>query len=164
MTNYVTTVSINYELGTVSDLQFVDESINTKGSDELAMDTIEERERREQEYPSVMPKVDESLVGFSIEVCFEYDDDSTYFAWCDNSRMVMIKWNEKKIHEGDANAKISRHKLGISKDEVDVEGYRVCWVFRWLRTPQDFFVETSGLRRTKEMMKKYGDAIRVDDR
>jgi hypothetical protein len=131
-TNYVTTVSINYELGTVSDLQFVDESINTKGSDELAMDAIEERERREQEYetdrqsrlqPSVMPKVDESLVGFSIEVCFEYDDDSTHFAWCDNSRMVMIKWNEKKIHEGDANARISRHKLGISKDEVDVEGY-----------------------------------------
>jgi hypothetical protein len=32
-----------------------------------------------------MPKVDESLVGFSIEVCFEYDDDddSTYYAWCD---------------------------------------------------------------------------------
>ena len=34
-TNYVTTVSIIYELGTVSDLQFVDESINTKGSDEF---------------------------------------------------------------------------------------------------------------------------------
>jgi hypothetical protein len=130
-TNYVATVSINYELGTVSDLQFVDESINTKSSDELAMDAIEERERREQEYetdrqsrlqPSIMPKVDESLVGFSIELCFEYDDDddSTYYAWCDgvvhsivneNSRMVMIKWNEKKIQEGDA--KISRHKLGI---------------------------------------------------
>ncbi len=52
----------------------------------------------------------------------------------------------------------------LSQDEADVEGYRVCWVFRWLRTPQDFFVETSGLRRTKEMMKKYGDDIRVDDR
>ena len=130
-TNYVATVSINYELGTVSDLQFVDESINTKSSNELAMDAIEERERREQEYetdrqsrlqPSIMPKVDESLVGFSIELCFEYDDDddSTYYAWCDgvvhsivneNSRMVMIKWNEKKIQEGDA--RISRHKLGI---------------------------------------------------
>lgn len=130
-TNYVATVSINYELGTVSDLQFVDESINTKSS-ELAMDAIEERERREQEYetdrqsrlqPSIMPKVDESLVGFSIELCFEYDDDddSTYYAWCDgvvhsivneNSRMVMIKWNEKKIQEGDA--RINRHKLGIS--------------------------------------------------
>ena len=52
----------------------------------------------------------------------------------------------------------------LSEDEADVEGYRVCWVFRWLSTPQDFFVETSGLRRTMEMMKKYGDDIRVDDR
>lgn len=52
----------------------------------------------------------------------------------------------------------------LSEDEADVEGYRVCWVFRWLRTPQDFFVDTSGLRRTKEMMEKYGDDIRVDDR
>ena len=131
-TNYAISVSINYELGTISDLQFVDESINTKSSDDLAKDAIEERERSEQEYetdrqsrlqPNIMPKVDESLVGFNIEYCFEYvsdDDDSTYLAWCDgvvhsivneNSRMVMIKWNEKKLREGDAE--ISRHKLGI---------------------------------------------------
>ena len=73
-----------------------------------------------------MPKVDESLVGFNIEYCFEYvsdDDDSNYLAWCDgvvhsifiaNSRMVMIEWNENKLNkltEGDAE--ISHHKLGI---------------------------------------------------
>jgi hypothetical protein len=48
----------------------------------------------------------------------------------------------------------------------DPSHYTTYWllVFRWLRTPQDFFVDTSGLRRTKEMMEKYGDDIRVDDR
>ena len=69
-----------------------------------------------------MPKVDNSLVGFNIEVCFEYDEDdgSTYLAWCDGvvqsvanekTRVVVIKWNENKLYEGDA--KSSRHKLGI---------------------------------------------------
>lgn len=131
-TNYAMSVSINYKLGTISDLQFVDESINTKSSEDLANDAIEERERREQEnetdrqsrlQPNIMPKVDASLVGFSIEVCFEYvsdDDDSTYLAWCDGvvdsitsekNRMVMIKWNEKKLVDGDQ--KIGRQKLGI---------------------------------------------------
>ena len=131
-TNYKSTVSINYELGTISDLQFVDESINAKSSDDLVVDAIEERERREQEcetdrqsqlQPHVMPKVDESIVGFNIEYCFEYindEDDSTYLAWCDGvvhsivnekTRMVNIKWNTKKLHDGDEE--ISRHKLGI---------------------------------------------------
>ena len=131
-TNYKSTVSINYELGTISDLQFVDESINAKSSDDLVVDAIEERERREQEcetdrqsqlQPHVMPKVDESIVGFNIEYCFEYindEDDSTYLAWCDGvvhsivnekTRMVMIKWNTKKLLDGDEE--ISRHKLGI---------------------------------------------------
>ncbi len=73
--------------------------------------------------PSVAPKIDQSLVGFNIEVCFEYindDDNSTYIAWCDGvvdsianekNRMVMIKWNEKKLVEGDQ--KISQQKLGV---------------------------------------------------
>jgi hypothetical protein len=81
MTIYAPSVSINYELSTVSNLQFVDESINTKSSDELAKDAIEERERRKEDYemncqsrlqPNIIPKVDESLVGFNIEVCFEH--------------------------------------------------------------------------------------------
>ena len=52
----------------------------------------------------------------------------------------------------------------LNEDEGDIEGYRVCWVFRWLSTPQDFFVKTSGLRRTSEMMEKYGDDVTVDSR
>jgi hypothetical protein len=123
---------MNYDLGTVSDLQFVDESINMKSNDELTKDAIQERERREQEHeterqsclqPSVTSKIDQSLVGFDIEVCFEYindDDNSTNIAWCDGvvhsianekNRMVMIKGNEKKLVEGDQ--KISRQKLGV---------------------------------------------------
>ncbi len=131
-TDFAASVSINYDLGTVSDLQFVDESINMKSSKELTKDAIQERERREQEHetdrqsrlqPSVEPKIDQSLVGFNIEVCFEYindDDNSTYIAWCDGvvdsianekNRLVMIKWNEKKLVEGDQ--KISQQKLGV---------------------------------------------------
>ena len=70
----------------------------------------------------VMPEVDENLVGFKIEYCFTYsDDDGTpYDAWCDGvvekvinekTRMVLIRWNEKKVHEGDQL--VSRHKLAI---------------------------------------------------
>ena len=72
--------------------------------------------------PNIMPKVDKSLVGFNIEVCFEYinDDDNSTIAWCDGvvhsianekNRMVMMKWNAKKLVEGDQ--KISRQKLGV---------------------------------------------------
>ena len=131
-TDFATSVAINYNLGTVSDLQFVDESIHMKSTEELTMDAIQERERREHEHetdrqshlqPNVAPKINQSLVGFSIEVCYEYindEDNSTYLAWCDGvvhsisnekNRMVMIKWNEKKLVEGDQ--KIGRQKLGI---------------------------------------------------
>ena len=103
-----------------------------KSTEELTMDAIQERERREHEHetdrqshlqPNVAPKINQSLVGFSIEVCYEYindEDNSTYLTWCDGvvhsisnekNRMVMIKWNEKKLVEGDQ--KIGRQKLGI---------------------------------------------------
>ena len=61
----------------MSDLQFVDEGINTKSSGELAKDAIEERERREQEYETdrqsrlqlnIMQKVDELLVSFNASI------------------------------------------------------------------------------------------------
>ena len=94
-TNYKSTVSINYELGTISDLQFVDESINAKTSDDLVVDAIEERERREQKcetdrqsqlQPHVMPKVDESIVGFNIEYCFEY----YYLCFHEDARVLKV--------------------------------------------------------------------------
>ena len=60
----------------------------------------------------LMPDVDEKLVGFEIEYCFTYtDDDGTpYDAWCDGviekvlnekNKNGLIRWNEKKGHEGD---------------------------------------------------------------
>jgi hypothetical protein len=78
-----------------------------KSNEELTKDAIQERERREQEHetdrqsrlqPSVEPKIDQSLVGFNIEVCFEYindDDNSTYIAWCDG--VVHSITNEKNM-------------------------------------------------------------------
>ena len=60
-----------------------------------------------------MPPVDDSLVGYHIDYCFEYHDDEgdgTYLGWCDGvvqkinnakTRMVETKWNEKKEMEGD---------------------------------------------------------------
>jgi hypothetical protein len=116
-TGFAASVSINYDLVTVSDLQFVDESINMKSNEELTKDAIQERERREQEHetdgqsrlqPSVAAKIDQSLVGFNIEICFEYinDDNNSTIAWCDGvvhtisnerNRMVMMKWNAKEL-------------------------------------------------------------------
>ena len=52
----------------------------------------------------------------------------------------------------------------LSQDETDIEGYCVAWVFRWLTTAHDFFVETSGLRRTESMMQIHGEKNRVDDK
>jgi hypothetical protein len=54
-------------------------------------------------------------------------------------------------------------KFKISNPQDDVEGYRVAWIMRWLGQPQDFFVETSGMRRTQDMLRLQGDRQRVDD-
>ena len=40
---------------------------------------------------------------------------------------------------------------------------RLAWIVRWVNGKQDYFVDTSGLRRTARMMEVYGDDIRVDD-
>jgi hypothetical protein len=45
---------------------------------------------------------------------------------------------------------------GTAGSKHDTTGYRVAWVMRWLQQPQDFFVDTCGLRRNRAMMKKYG--------
>ena len=70
-----------------------------------------------------MPDVDESLVGYHIDYCFEYfdeDGDGTYLGWCDGvvqkivdekTRMVEIRWNKKKVMEGDPE--VTRQKLLI---------------------------------------------------
>ena len=100
----------------------------------MKQDALEERQRREAEnetdrqaslQPNVMPSFDDSLIGFPIEYLFEYEDDETddrYSAWCDGevvaisnekTRMVEIKWNEKKVAPGDKLT--SKHKLGLRK-------------------------------------------------
>ena len=131
--DFTTNVLSTLKLGTESslDLDFINNIPNGRSEKDLVQDAIIERDRRENEnitdrdamlQPNVMPKIDVTIVGFPIEVCFEYDneDGSLFIAWCDGivhsvvnekTRMVMIKWNEKKVAEGDA--KISKHKLGI---------------------------------------------------
>jgi hypothetical protein len=124
-------VSEKYTLGTVSDLVVEHPDINSNSLENLKDAALEERMRREEvgetdrdaiRQTYVMPEVDENLVGFKIEYCFTYsDDDGTpYDAWCDGvvekvinekTRMVLIRWNEKKVHEGDQL--VSRHKLAI---------------------------------------------------
>jgi hypothetical protein len=120
-------------LGTTSDLVVEHPDINSNSLEKLKDATLEERMRREEvgetdcdairQKAYVMPEVDENLVGFKIEYCFTYsDDDGTpYDAWCDGvvvekvinekNRMVLIRWNEKKVHEGDQL--VPRHKLAI---------------------------------------------------
>ena len=118
-------------MGTTSDLVVEHPDINSNSLENLKDAALEERMRREEvgetdrdaiRQTYVMPEVDENLVGFKIEYCFTYsDDDGTpYDAWCDGvvekvinekTRMVLIRWNEKKVHEGDQL--VSRHKLAI---------------------------------------------------
>ena len=123
-----------YKLGTESALVFEDDRVNVKSAEEMKQDALEERQRREAEnetdrqaslQPNVMPSFDDSLIGFPIEYLFEYEDDETddrYSAWCDGevvaisnekTRMVEIKWNEKKVAPGDKLT--SKHKLGLRK-------------------------------------------------
>ena len=53
---------------------------------------------------NVMPVIDETLVGFKIEMLFQYDNDdgTTYLNWCNSvissiinskSEYVNLKWN-----------------------------------------------------------------------
>jgi hypothetical protein len=56
------------------------------------------------------------------------------------------------------------HEVAFENDDDnDIEGYRLAWIVRWVNGKQDYFVDTSGLRRTARMMEVYGDDIRVDD-
>ena len=126
-------VTTNYTLGTKSDLDYHDENVMGESSEKLKQNAINEWERREKEcetdrdalkQQNVMPTIDESLIGFNIEYCFSYDDEdgSSYLSWVDGHvnriinakpRTVEIKWNEKKVIEGDAT--VTRQKLGIRR-------------------------------------------------
>jgi hypothetical protein len=69
---------------------------------------------------NVMPGFGDNLVSFHIEFCFSYnpEDGSNYLAWVEGviesvvnakQRMVMIRWNEEKVAEGDLL--VSKHTL-----------------------------------------------------
>jgi hypothetical protein len=49
------------------------------------------------------------------------------------------------------------HEVGFENDDDnDIEGYRLTWIVRWVNSKQDYFVDTSGMRRTARMMEVYG--------
>lgn len=120
-----------YALGTDSGLSVENVALNTKSVEDLKAEAMMERERREAEGETdrdanlqshTMPKIDDTLVGFSIEYCFAYldDDGGEYYAWIDGvverivnaeKRMVDIRWNEEKVHADDVT--VSRHQLKI---------------------------------------------------
>lgn len=126
-------LSHDYKLGTATPLEYRDERFNVKSVAEMRQNAEKERRRRETDLetdqdanlqPNIMPDLDDTLIGFPIEYLFQYDDEdgNPFTAWCDGviesisnvkTRMVVIKWNEKKVAEGDASA--SKHKLALRK-------------------------------------------------
>ena len=122
------------KLGTTTELEVGGgENANTVGfRDQMVQEAEDELNRRvadgkidldRERQTNIMPVIDENFVGYHIDYCFEYFDDegdNTYLGWCDgivqkvlnpNTRMVEIKWNEKKVMEGDPV--VTRQKLLI---------------------------------------------------
>jgi hypothetical protein len=126
-------LSNDYKLGTETALEYRDDRFNVKTEEDIRRDADEERKRRELELETdrdanlqsnVMPAFDETLKNFPIEYLIQYDDDegNPYLGWMEGTvdkivnkktRMVLIKWNEKKVAEGDDL--MSRHKLAVRK-------------------------------------------------
>ena len=126
-------LSNDYKLGTETALEYRDDRFNVKTEEDIRRDADEERKRRELELETdrdanlqsnVMPAFDETLKNFPIEYLIQYDDDegNPYLGWMEGTvdkivnkktRMVLIKWNEKKVAEGDNL--MSQHKLAVRK-------------------------------------------------
>jgi hypothetical protein len=126
-------VSEQHKLGTMTQLEYINNNQGGMTIEQIKANAIKERERREREgetdrdahlQSNIQPAFDESLIGFKIEYCFSYDeeDGTPYLSWCDGevvaivnekSRMVMIKWNKDKVAAGDALE--SKHKLLVSR-------------------------------------------------
>ena len=71
-----------------------------------------------------MPKVNSELIGFKIEMLFQYDneDGTTYVNWCngviisilnEKSYYVKVRWNQECLGQGEPN--ITKEKLLASK-------------------------------------------------
>ena len=77
---------------------------------------------------NIMPTVDETFVGFKIEMLFEYDNDdgTRYLDWCngvvdsiinERTRCVTIKWNKDSLGPNDSDTSRKKYcrQSGILK-------------------------------------------------
>jgi hypothetical protein len=126
-------VSDQHRLGTMTELDYINDNINGVSIEQIKANALKERERRmaggetDQDanlQSNIQPKFDDTLIGFKVEYCFSYDeeDGTPYLSWCDGkivsivnqkTRTVLIEWNKDKVAEGDAL--ISKHKLLVSR-------------------------------------------------
>jgi hypothetical protein len=126
-------VSDQHRLGTMTQLDYINDNINGVSIKQIKANALKERERRmvggetDQDanlQSNIQPKFDDSLIGLKIEYCFSYheEDGTPYLSWCDGkivsivnekTRTVLIEWNKDKVAEGDAL--VSKHKLLVSR-------------------------------------------------
>jgi hypothetical protein len=108
-------------LGTKSELAMNMKSRDVNNLAKFKRKAYVERDRREangdgdrwsEMQRSVMPDIDSTLIGFRIEMLFEYTetDGATYLDWChgevtlvigDKSKYAKIRWDEECLRPGD---------------------------------------------------------------
>ena len=120
-------------LGTESELAFVYKFGTIENIQEMKASAATRRDTMEAEGKSdcwaarqqnIMPKVNSELIGFKIEMLFQYDneDGTTYVNWCngviisilnEKSYYVKVRWNQECLGQGEP--KITKEKLLASK-------------------------------------------------
>jgi hypothetical protein len=115
-------ITDRFKLGSVANQEMINShTFNSKTDEQFKQEMVDERACREAErdtdrasrfQSNVMPEFGDDLVSFHIEFCFSYnaEDGKNYLAWIEGviesignakQRMVMIRWNEEKVAEGD---------------------------------------------------------------
>ena len=120
-------------LGTESELSFVYAAGNDDEMEEFKTSAHAEGDKLEQEgktdrwsakQSTIMPIVDDSFIGFNIEMLFQYDeqDGTSYVNWCHGivesvcnakTNCVYVKWSQGCLNPGEQS--VTKEKLLSSK-------------------------------------------------